>query len=96
MKNSSIIKPLITEKSMKDAALGRYTFAVAKSANKAKIVEDVIKMFKVTPVNIKTIVVKGKNVMNRKNREMNLEQNWKKAIVELAKGQKIDLFDTNA
>lgn len=91
--NSILIKPLITEKSMQDAAIGRYTFAVDIDANKSQIAQEAKKAFGVTVVSIKTVTVKGKSIRVGEKRMESRTSPWKKAIIEVAKGQKIDLFD---
>ena len=88
-----IIKPIITEHSMECLAAGKYTFKVAKNANKiemAKAVETLFKGVKVSKVN--TISVRGK--MKRMGRNEGYTSSWKKAIVTLAEGSKtIEFFD---
>lgn len=86
-------KPVITEKSMRDAADGWFTFAVLEHANKAQIALAIQKMFKVKVVKVKTMIVKGHSKRVGKKRLLDRDQSWKKAIVRLEKDQKIDLFD---
>lgn len=74
---SVLIKPIVTEKSMKEAGQNRYTFAVAKGASRVKIAEEIKKVFGFKPLAVKMITI----------------QNQKKAIVKLKAGEKIDLFD---
>lgn len=88
-----LLRPIISEKSMQDAAKNRYTFAVGKASNKAQIFKAVAATFSVKPVSVKTITVKGKSRLAGKTRQMVKGEDWKKAIVELPAGQKIDLFD---
>jgi len=78
---------------MQDAANGRYTFAVDLAANKPQIANEVAKTFAVKVLSVRTIVVKGKTHRSGKLRLEMKTGSWKKAIVELEKGQKIDLFD---
>ncbi len=78
---------------MQEAARNRYTFAVEKSANKAQIFQAMAAAFNVKPVSVKTITVKGKTRLAGKTRQMVKGVDWKKAVVELPAGQKIDLFD---
>ena len=84
-----IIKPIITEHSMEALASGKYTFKVAKDANKieiAKAVETLFKGVKVAKVN--TISVRGRL------KRMGRTADWKKAVVTLAEGSKtIEFFD---
>ncbi len=89
-----LIRPVVTEKSMQNVSHNRYTFAVAISANKAQIASEVKKTFGVTVLSVKTITVKGKTKRAGKRRIETKTTPWKKAIIEIAKGQKIDLFDT--
>lgn len=88
-----IIAPIITEKSMKNAALGRYTFKVATTANKPFIKQAVEEKFKVKVLKIMTSLVKGKTDRRGVKREEFVKTAWKKATVQLAKDQKIGLFD---
>ena len=88
-----IIKPIITEHSMECLAAGKYTFKVAKNANKieiAKAVETLFKGVKVAKVN--TINVDGK--LRRYGRFEGFTASKKKAIVTLTEDSKtIDFFD---
>lgn len=91
--NNLLIKPIITEKSLKEATKGRYTFMVEKSANKPYIAQVIAKVFAVKPTVIKTLIIKGEFKRAGKLRLLSKESSWKKAIVQLAPGQKIELFD---
>lgn len=88
-----IIKPVITEKSMKDAAKGRYTFIVAMNATKKMIKEAIEKLFSVHVVATTTVVVKGKTTRVGKRRTEKALQSRKKTIVALKSGEKIGLFE---
>jgi large subunit ribosomal protein L23 len=88
-----IIAPIITEKSMRDAALSRYTFKVATATNKPLIKQAIEAKFKVKVVKIMTSIVKGKTGRRGIKREEFVKTAWKKATVQLAKGQTIGLFD---
>ncbi|MBF8250271.1 MAG: hypothetical protein HW400_872 [Candidatus Levybacteria bacterium] len=88
-----IIAPVITEKSMSDAAKGRYTFKVAIAANKPFIKQAIEEKFKVKVVKIMTGLIKGKTDRRGVKREEFVREPWKKATVQLAKDQKIGLFD---
>ncbi|MDP3998817.1 MAG: 50S ribosomal protein L23 [bacterium] len=90
-----IIKPIITEKSMRDAASGWYTFAVLVKANKGQIGKAVKEQFKVNVLAVRTLTMKGKTKrVGRRRAEIKLSP-WKKAIVRLGPEQKIDLFEVN-
>ena len=88
-----IIKPIITEHSMDCLAQGKYTFKVAKDANKIEIAKAVEKLFKgVKVAKVNTMNVRGKK--KRMGRYEGYTPSWKKAIVTLAEGSKtIEFFD---
>lgn len=91
-----IIRPIITEKSIKDAEDHKYTFQVTKEANKNTIKQTIESMFKVNVIDVATRIVKGgkKRVGPRRIEVAGLV--WKKAIVKLKKDQKIELFEAGA
>lgn len=88
-----ILKPIITEHSMGCLAEGKYTFKVAKSANKIEIAKAVEKLFKgVKVAKVNTVSVRGRK--KRMGRSEGYTSDWKKAIVTLAEGSKtIEFFD---
>lgn len=88
-----IVAPIITEKSMRDAGSGRYTFKVATATNKPLIKQAIEGRFKVKVLKIMTSLVKGRTDRRGIKREEFVRTAWKKATVQLAKDQKIGLFD---
>jgi len=87
-----IIRPLITEKSMDDSELNRYTFEVAKNANKIEIKNAVEEIFDVKVEKVATMNMNGK--MKRMGRFEGRRKNWKKAIVKLTEDSKaIEFFE---
>ncbi|MBR5922646.1 MAG: 50S ribosomal protein L23 [Clostridia bacterium] len=87
-----IIAPVITEKSMAGIADKKYTFKVAKDANKLEIADAVEKLFKVTVAKVNTVSMRGKK--RRMGRYEGKTASWKKAIVTLKKDSKsIEFFD---
>ena len=88
-----ILKPIITEHSMDCLAQGKYTFKVAKDANKIEIAKAVEKLFKgVKVAKVNTISVRGRK--KRMGRNEGYTSDWKKAVVTLAEGSKtIEFFD---
>jgi large subunit ribosomal protein L23 len=85
-------KPLVTEKSTQALAeTNRVSFKVKRGANKRQIKEAVEQIFSVTVLDVNTLVVKGKN--RRFGRSLGATKAWKKAIVRLEKGDKIDIFE---
>ncbi|MFH1832665.1 MAG: 50S ribosomal protein L23 [Candidatus Levyibacteriota bacterium] len=88
-----IIKPIITEKSMNDVGKGKFTFLVAKDSNKKEIKKAVEEKFKVKVIGVSTIIIKGRSARVGIRRKEVKKADFKKAVVELLKGQKIDLFE---
>lgn len=87
-----IQKPIITEESMSGIAEKKYTFKVAKDANKIEICNAVEKLFGVKVEKVNTINVRGK--LRRYGRYEGYTPSWKKAIVTLTEDSKtIDFFD---
>lgn len=86
-----LLGPHVTEKSMQGTSLNKYTFVVAPDANKIEIREAVQTVFKVKVDKVNTLRVKGK--VRRRGRTSGHTANWKKAVVTLEEGQKIDLFE---
>lgn len=94
MKFDLIIKrPIITERTMLLAQLGKFSFEVDKKANKNQIKEVVEKIFKVNVVSIATSAIRGKSKRFGAKRVTVKLSDSKKAMVELKKGQRIDLFE---
>ena len=89
----SIVKrPLITEKGMSIAAMGKYAFEVDINSNKIEIADAVHKIFSVDVVKVNTLRVKGKS--KRLGRyPAGKTADWKKAYVTLKSGQRIDIFE---
>lgn len=87
-----MIKPVFTEKSLMASKLGKYTFQVGISDNKASLKSEINKLFGVHVTSIKTMKTKGeaKRTMKGKNYKTTT---IKKAIVTLKAGEKIDLFE---
>jgi large subunit ribosomal protein L23 len=88
-----IRRPIISEKSTALAEVGnRYAFEVASQANKQEIRDAVQRLFNVKVLKVNTMVMHGK--VKRVGRFETKRSNWKKALVTLAQGQKIDFFQT--
>lgn len=88
-----IKKPIITEESqIQTAKANQYTFQVASSANKIQIKRAVEAMFPgVHVVSVNTMNYKGKTRRNFRTRQLGKKADWKKAIVTLRAGEKIEL-----
>ena len=88
-----IIKPLLTEKGYDGIADKKYTFIVAKSANKTQIKLAVEKLFNVQVESVNTVNCKGK--LKRMGRNEGYTPDYKKAIVQLKEDSKtIEFFDS--
>jgi large subunit ribosomal protein L23 len=92
-----IIAPVITEKSMAGTATQQYTFEVHSSASKTQIKSAIREIFKVDVIKINTVNVGGKtkNFARRGVRTSGKQSDWKKAIITLAAGQKIEVGGVN-
>jgi large subunit ribosomal protein L23 len=85
-----LLRPVITERSMGETGSGRYTFEVVKDATKQEIAAAVAEAFKVDVVDVNTMTVRGKE--RRLGRRVGRRPDWKKAIVTIAEGQKIERY----
>lgn len=90
-----IKRPIVTEKMTGLQGRRQYAFEVEGDSNKIEIVKAIEKKFNVTVTNIRTIRVKGKRKtqLTRRGRFEGRTNNWKKAIVTLKDGDKIDFFE---
>ena len=87
-----IIAPVITEKSVVALPEKKYTFRVAKGANKIEIAKAVEEIFKVKVQKANTISMKGR--LRRMGRNEGYTPSWKKAVVTLTADSKtIEFFD---
>lgn len=89
--NDVILAPVITEKSMQLVKMGKYTFRVSKTSDKRKIKKEIKDKFNVDAVSVATINVKPKK--KTVQRHGYVVPSYKKAIVKIKEGQKIDLFE---
>ncbi|MDD2569372.1 MAG: 50S ribosomal protein L23 [Clostridia bacterium] len=85
-----LIKPTVSEKSVMLMEDNKYSFIVAKDANKIEIKHAVEEAFKVEVVNVTTRVLKGK--VKRMGRYVGKRPDTKRAIVTLKEGNKIQVF----
>lgn len=87
-----ILRPVITEKTMKLMAEdNKYTFEVASASNKVEVAKAVENLFGVHVVSVKIMNTKDKK--KRVGRYTGVVSGYKKAIVKLAEGESIDLFN---
>ncbi len=92
-----ILSPRITEKSMANALGTQYTFVVHSQATKTQIRHAIEQIFSVNVMSVNTVNVRGKarNFARRGNRTSGKQSDFKKAIVTLKAGQKIELGGVN-
>ena len=93
-----IVRPVISEKSIDESNRGKYTFAVHERANKIQIKAAIEELYKkenvtVVAVNVLTTKAKEKKRGTRRGRIVGYTTPWRKAIVTLAPGQKIEFFE---
>jgi large subunit ribosomal protein L23 len=84
-------RPLITEKSTALQAQNKYAFETADGANKPMIKQAVEKAFKVTVTGVNVVTMRGKT--RHVGRRQIQTNPWKKAIVTLKPGDKIEFFE---
>ena len=87
-----LIRPIISEKNTMLNEQGKYVFEVSQRANKIMVRQAVEELFgvKVTAVNV--LKVPGKMRRSPRTRVTGMTRSWKKAIVSLAPGERIELF----
>ncbi len=92
MKNARdiIIRPIITEHSYDMIEKNKYTFEVARSANKVEIAKAIEELFDVNVQKVNTMNVKPKR--KRVRYIPGLTRRWKKAMVTIAPGETIEIF----
>lgn len=86
-----LLRPYITEKTTAMMAENKYTFVVPLTANKIEIRQAVEQIFKVKVLDVNTIRVMGKT--KRMGRNVGKRPDFKKAIVKLAPGERIEFFE---
>lgn len=85
-----LVRPIITEKNTALGEQGKYTFEVVQSANKIEVKRAVEEVFKVKVQSVNMLKVPGK--LRRMGRTSGMTRTWKKAIVTLQPGERIELF----
>ncbi len=88
-----IVRPIISEHSYDMMSENKYTFEVAKAANKVEIAQAIEAIFDVKVVKVNVINVKSKP--KRVRYQKGLTRSWKKAMVTLKEGDSIELFANN-
>lgn len=95
MNPSIILRPIVTEKMTELENKRQYAFEVDRNANKIEIQKAIEKKFNVTVLSVRTINHKGKQKtqLTRRGRFTGKTAKWKKAIVTLKEGDKIEFFE---
>jgi large subunit ribosomal protein L23 len=87
-----IIRPVVSEKSYVLSAVDKYTFRVHPNAHKTQIRQAIEELFDVTVVSVHTMSVKSKP--KRRGYTAGRTRSWKKAVVQLAPGDRIPIFQS--
>jgi len=88
-----ILEPVVSEKSYGLLETNVYTFKVHPDSSKPEIRHAVEEIFGVTVLKVNTLNRKGKRKRNRRNNTFGTRPNVKRALVTLAEGDSIDLFE---
>jgi large subunit ribosomal protein L23 len=86
-----IVRPVVSEKSYALMADGKYTFRIHDRAHKTQVANAVEEIFGVHVVSVRTSRVRAKP--KRRGLHNGTSRSWKKAIVQLAPGERIELFE---
>ena len=86
-----LIAPVVSEKSYGQIVQNRYTFKVHKDAHKTQVRQAVEELFDVKVVSVNVLKVRPKP--KRRGASRGTKPGWKKAIVQLQEGDKIELFE---
>ena len=86
-----LIRPVISEKATDLLQDGKYTFMVPIKANKVQVRQAVEQIFKVKVVSVNTVRIQGKT--KRMGKYVGKRSDYKKAIVTLAPGNQIEIFE---
>lgn len=87
-----IIRPVITEKTtLQKENSNQVTFEVSPRANRVEIQRAIEKLFSVRVFDVRTLNIRGK--IKRRGRVVGKRKDWKKAVVRLMPGERIDFFD---
>jgi large subunit ribosomal protein L23 len=87
-----LLRPVITEESQRLMEMNQYVFEVALGANKPQVKEAVETIFDVTVLKVNTMIMPAKRGMRGRHEYWRTKE-WKKAIVTLAEGDTIELFN---
>jgi large subunit ribosomal protein L23 len=87
-----IIRPVVTEKTnIQKEVANQVTFEVDRKANRIEVRRAIERIFNVRVTNVRTMQVRGK--FKRRGRVLGKRRDWKKAIVTLRPGERIEFFE---
>ena len=86
-----VVEPVVSEKSYALMAEGKYTFRVHERAHKLQVAQAIEEIFDVHVRSVRTSKVNSKP--KRRGLHAGRSRSWKKAIVQLAPGERIELFE---
>lgn len=86
-----LVRPVLSEKATRDEQNGQYTFIVAMNTNKIEVKKAIFARYGVRPTRVNMINVEGKET--RFGRTLGRRKDYKKAIVQLPKGQTISIHE---
>ena len=89
--NDVIIRPVLSEKSTALSEENKYVFQVARNANKHLIKKAIKEIFNVNPTKVNVMKVRGRR--KRVRYQYGYTTSWKKAIITIPEGEKIELFE---
>lgn len=87
-----MLKPVFTEKSLREAKQGNYTFRVPVDMDKKQIAAKIAQLFGVKVIKVRTVKVGPERGRNAKGRHFSIKA-IKKVIIRLKSGDKIDIFE---
>jgi large subunit ribosomal protein L23 len=91
---SVIVRPVVSEKSTALGEAGKYVFEVAPTANKIQIKAAVEAVFAARKIEVATVnILQRRGKLRRLGRHAGMTRSWKKAVVTLRPGQRLDLFE---
>ncbi|MBV9356327.1 MAG: 50S ribosomal protein L23 [Chloroflexi bacterium] len=91
---SVIVRPVVSEKSTALGETGKYVFEVAPTANKIQIKAAVEAAFAARKVEVASVnILQRRGKLRRLGRHAGMTRSWKKAVVTLRPGQRLDLFE---
>ncbi len=90
--NNILLRPVISEKTTEMMEFNKYVFRVPMSVNKLSVKRAVFEIFGVRPAKVNMMIVRGKN--RRLRYKTGKRAAWKKAVITLKPGDKIDIFES--